>query len=298
MKTYIFYFLVNACCFFSAVAQQNENRADTLRFLLEIPLLDLPYQSIATQTRGNFLKSYTNTSMAQSLALSNGFYCASHYGIKKAFMPIKSTFLRKLLTSSALLAADFASTSIPFGLAWLHEEYHRAVLTKNRANSFNDVYKFSFGSSVIAVSRLKDSDLARISDYHKEDFRRLQTAGIEAQYHQIQTLQKYNFYYHQKIPHQILYWFSTINSTLYVSECATTTIDKLIDEMNEKEGKDISRRDFTGPDFTAWADALFFPEKPYSARGIHPSGVGINRYVKYADLSSDAKAYLKKQGNR
>ena len=84
--------------------------------------------------------------------------------------------------------------------------------------------------------------------------------------------------------------------SVILNQSGSDAFDKIIDKSNEKDGADISKRDFTGADFTAWADALFFPDKPYEDRGIHPSGVGINRYIKPSQLSTEARSYLKKQG--
>ncbi|MCS7004587.1 MAG: hypothetical protein NZM38_04595 [Cytophagales bacterium] len=300
------FFLISAFALFQIAFAQDETtslpestyNSDSIKLLIEVPFVDFPYQSIATQTRKNFIKSYANPSMAQSLGLSAGLYCGVHYGVKQAFKTLKSGFLRKFLTYTGVAVADYFLMTLPLGTAWLHEEYHRAVLTRRKINSFNDVYKFNITSPTIAVSRLKDGDLANLSDNYKADFRRLQTAGIEGEYHLVQRMQKYNFYYSQGLPHQIYYFLVTLNSAWYVSECATPQIDELIDEHNQKEGSNIEVRDFTGPDFTAWVDALFNPNVPYAARGTHPSGVGINRYIKYADLAPNERAYLKRQGNR
>ncbi len=137
-------------------------------------------------------------------------------------------------------------------------------MTKRGINSFNDVNTFPIGSSVVAVSRIKDEELVRLYNEHRTDFIRLQTAGIEAQYYQTQILQKNNFYYNQRLQHIPLYWLHTINSADYVTNSGDPeAFDKLVDDLIEKEGADISKRDFTGPDFTAWVNALFHPERRY-----------------------------------
>ncbi len=87
-----------------------------------------------------------------------------------------------------------------------------------------------------------------------------------------------------------------MNSAVYVTSSATEDFDDLADRLNEEDGADILKRDFTGPDFTAWVDALFNPNRPYESRGVHPSGVGINRYIKPTSLSSEEIEYLQKQG--
>jgi len=97
------------------------------------------------------------------------------------------------------------------------------------------------------------------------------------------------------LPHVPLYWIITLNSILYVADSSTDAFDSVVDKMNAQEN-DIRERDFTGPDFTAWVHALFYPDEPYTNRGSHPSGIGINRYIKPSQLTSEEKEYLKKQG--
>ncbi|MCS6822193.1 MAG: hypothetical protein NZ551_10035 [Microscillaceae bacterium] len=255
----------------------------------------MPYQNYASRTTGNFLAGYANPSMPQSLAVSSNFYSAVHYGIGKA-IKVKNQALQSLLTITAVSVFDILSLSIPPGVAWLHEEYHRAVLTRRKINSYNDVNKFPIGQSVINVSNLRDEDLTRLYDNHRKDFIRLQAAGIEGQYQQIQVLQRDNFFFNSDLMHVPLYWFSTINSIVYVNDSGKGDyFDKVIDEANAKE-TDIRERDFTGPDFTAWVEALFNPQKVYADRGTHPTGIGINRYIKPSQLTDEERNYLQNQG--
>jgi hypothetical protein len=44
-----------------------------------------------------------------------------------------------------------------------------------------------------------------------------------------------------------------------------------------------------------WVYDLFRPDEPYSARGVHPSGISINRYRKTTDLTDDELSYLHAQ---
>jgi hypothetical protein len=275
---------------------KGQTYSDTTRLNLDFPLVDWPYQRYAAETRNSFIKSYANPSMRQSVAVSNSFYSAAHYGIEK-LVKMKDPVVRIILANTLIAGFDYFSSFIPFGLGWLHEEYHRAVMTKRGINSFNDINTFPIGSSSVAVSRIKDEELVRLYNEHRTDFIRLQTAGIEAQYYQTQILQKNNFYYNQRLQHIPLYWLHTINSADYVTNSGDPeAFDKLVDDFIEKEGADISKRDFTGPDFTAWVNALFHPERRYQDRGVHPSGVGINRYIKPSQLSTEERDYLKKQG--
>jgi hypothetical protein len=47
---------------------------------------------------------------------------------------------------------------------------------------------------------------------------------------------------------------------------------------------------------TAWVYDLFRPREPYEARGVHPSGNGINRYRTTKDLTKEELDYLRLQG--
>ncbi|MCS5661770.1 MAG: hypothetical protein NZ842_15350, partial [Dehalococcoidia bacterium] len=57
----------------------------------------------------------------------------------------------------------------------------------------------------------------------------------------------------------------------------------------------IGARDFMGHDFTAWGYDLLRPKGAYQERGIHPSGEGFDRYIKFADLTSDDRIFLRRQ---
>ncbi|MFN8776605.1 MAG: hypothetical protein ACK5XV_07555 [Flavobacteriales bacterium] len=265
---------------------------DTTKLILEFPLVDFPYQNLANKTTGDFFSSYKNPSMSQSLAMSNNLYSSAHYGIN-SLIKSKSRFKTRLYRNLAALGFGIFSSYIPFGNGWLHEEYHRAVMTRRGVNSFNQMNTFPFGNVTVSVNRIRDEDLIMLSDEYNIDFRRLLVAGMEGEFAQIRELQKNNFYYNQGLPNIPLYWLSTLNSISYLN--GLSQYDELIDQANEVE-LSVDSRDFTGPDYTAWVAALFNPQRPYEERGIHPSGVGINRYIKTTDLNDDEIGYLKKQG--
>ena len=297
MKTRLLTFIFVLLFFKQVSLAQTQNDTDTIGLFLNFPLVDLPYQCYATNTTGNFFAGYANPSMQQSLAISNNLYSSAHYGIKK-IVKTKNEFLRILFNNCIAAGFDLLTSYLPLGYGWLHEEYHRAVMTRREINSFNDMNTLPFGQKTVSVRKIKDEDLIRLSNNHIFEFIRLQTAGLEGQYHQIQTLQKENFYYNQDLPHIPLYWVSTMTNIIYLNNSGKANIfDELIDEANQKEGSDISKRDFTGSDFTTWANALFNPDRPYEDRGTHPSGVGINRYIKPSELSAEELNYLKRQGN-
>ncbi len=285
---------LSTLCLMGTLSAQRPN--DTIRLLLDFPLLDAPYQSYASSTTGGFFSGYANPSMRQSLSMTTNFYSAAHFGAKQAFRKVENKFLRGLAVYGTTTVFDLLTVTAPFGDAWLHEEYHRAVLTRREVNSVNEINRFPIGGDVFKVYRIKDADLQRMHDNHQNDWRRLQVAGKEGELHLLQTLQRNAFFYHQNLPHIPLYWLLTFSTGGYVRGSAKDDFNTLVEEMNEKDGANISIRDFTGPDYTAWVYSLFRPQARYSARGVHPSGVGINRYIKPADLTQEELDFLKKQG--
>lgn len=94
-----------------------------------------------------------------------------------------------------------------------------------------------------------------------------------------------------------MYWLTTASTTGYVRYCSKPAVDEFTDEMNSKE-KTVPVRDWVGLDFNAWVYELHRPNEPFTDRGAHPSGVGIDRYIRYSDMTPDMTKYLKKMGNR
>lgn len=282
-----------AIAFFTTVSAQD-TLASTLRNVyIDIPLAEWPYQTEAIQTTGGFLPSYMNPGMAFSLTLSNSLYTAAHWGLQQIHYsddPARQRYFQRL----AVYGFDLVSTWMPLGYAWLHEEYHRAVMTHRGVNSFNEVLLFKVGSTVISVSHETDEDMARLCDEYHNDFIRLMAAGHEGQTLQSQRLQRDDFFYHQGLDNELLLLNNAINNTAYLATCAWGWGEKDIARMNAAENT-ITSRDFTGLDMMAWVHGLFNPDEPYAARGQHPSGVGIDRYITLEDLSPEAVGYLKRQ---
>jgi len=88
--------------------------------------------------------------------------------------------------------------------------------------------------------------------------------------------------------------FNAANVTFYLNSCASKEADTSTDSQNKDDGANIGKRDFTGLDCTAWVYDLFRPDEPYQTRGVHPSGVGINRYIRYSDLNDNERSFLRK----
>jgi len=290
----------------STITFQKKPVGDHPRLVLNLDMIDLPYQVDAMKTvdqgnasLGGFFKGYANPSMHQSLQLTTSLYSGVHYGIGKLFGKDSYTSWSKnkrFAYSLALIAGDYFLTTAPGFDGWVHEEYHRSVLTRFGVNSFNDMNKFPIGSESVSVSHVTDEDLIRFKQQSPTDFIRSHVAGIEGEYLLAEKLQRNKFFYNQNMSHEFLYILTILNAVAYVNISASPMFaDAMTIKMNEKEGT-VSVRDYTGIDFAGWTYDLFRPDEPYANRGIHPSGLGIDRYIKTTDLTTAELSYLKTQG--
>jgi hypothetical protein len=259
---------------------------------LDWPLFDLPYQIDAMNTVGHgFFSGYANPSMTQSLALSKNIVTSFNFGMKYFYDHVTmNEWLKKYIYFSGVSLGVLLFFYMPGAEGWMHEEYHRAVLTRFGANSFNGMNLFPIGADVVYVSAVDDNDMSRIKKKSPPDLVRLFEAGIEGEYVQISRLQRDNFFYDQQLLHEIGYWFTTLNSHMYVLISASPDLDLPEDEA------DIASRDFAGYDLTTWVYDLFRPHEPYEDRGSHPTGEGVSRYISVNDLTNDELRYLRLQG--
>ena len=266
---------------------------------LDLPFIDLPYQIEAMNTVGHgFFSSYANPSMNQSLAVTADMYSGFHFGMKYFYdNGDVNEMWKNIIYYCGIGLGDLLLSYFPGGDGWLHEEYHRAVMSRYGVNSFNDMNLVPIGAEIVSVSHIKDEDLSRLKEKSPHDFVRLPAAGIEGEYLLINKLQRNNFFYDQKYFNEVLYWMVTLNSHLYLDASSSDDqVDVETEKMNKAE-KTISSRDFTGFDMTAWVYDLFRSDEPYEARGVHPSGEGINRYRTTKDLSDEELGYLQTQIN-
>ena len=307
-ETLIKYIIIIILFLFIITPTFSQN-SDSLRYpklKLELPLFDLPYQLDASKTYNNgklsfksFFQGYANPSMHLSLDLTADLYSASHYEIYKLFHRENNLNMsggKRFLYTLSLIGTDFILNYAPLGDGWEHEEYHRAIMTRFHVNSFNEMNTFPIGAEAVSVDHVTDEDLIRFKLESPTDFNRMHVAGIEGKYLLIDRLERNNFYYKQKLPNELYYLFTTLNAISYVVYCSIPSInDRYTDEFNIVE-ESIEQRDFTGFDFTGWTYDIFRPNENYALRGMHTSGVGINRYIKTTDLKPEELTYLKNQG--
>ena len=250
----------------------------------DFTLFDAPY-NVAEGIRG--------PSMRQALDLSIAAYELSHAGIGRAFGQ------RKRLARTAVALFDVATTlevALPLTSVWVHEEFHRTIMGRRGVNSFDDVYRLDLDAEWIAVSHVKDDDIVRLKRDHPAEWVRTNEAGIEGELVLVRELERRRFFGQSRAWHLPLYWLTKLGTIGYVASGSWSDADEDVDKANRDDGANVERRDFTGHDFLAWVYDLHRPDEPYTARGVHPSGVGIDRYVKRADLTDEERRYLRRQG--
>ena len=243
----------------------------------------------------NFTDGFRGPSMQQSLALTTLFYEESHRAIQHAWA--RNERYGKMTVA---LFDAFTSGIIPLPLSdpWLHEEFHRAVMSNRGVSSFNDVYHFAIAPTAIAVSHVTDDALARMKREHPADFVRLQSAGVEGEYALVDRLEREHFFHGSRTYNLPVYWLVKLNASFYVLSGTSREAERQTDRWERDEGTNIKRRDFAGHDFTGWVYDLFRPAEPYEARGTHPSGTGIRRYRRRSDLTAEERRYLDTTGRR
>lgn len=143
--------LVTSIC----VNAQNKDSLQKREFVLDLPVFSFPYQLEAVRTIkcgtpniGDFAKNYANSGMQLSLNLTSNLYTGIHWGINELFKVNERDFKKskngkklgkRLLYSFTLEMSDLFLFYAPGFDSWLHEEYHRAVMSRFGVNSFNDM---------------------------------------------------------------------------------------------------------------------------------------------------------------
>jgi hypothetical protein len=250
-----------------------------------LPLLDVP---------GNSRFSVLDPSMQQSLELTRSVATGVNWGVDTLLSRwVPNEGLWPVLRYSTLLAAQTVVMMRPLGGGWLHEEWHRAVLTRGGASSRNGMYTAALDAEVVAVDNLSDQALAAFKQSQPESFARMSSAGLEADVELARAIRRDNFFWGSSGLRDLgTMWAGLANVTGYLHTSATGESDKKTAEMEKLEGANVTPRDFTGFDPTGWMYDLENPDQPYAARGAHPSGVGIRRYRLSTDLTDEGRMFL------
>ena len=289
-----------------------------VRLVIDLPLLDLPWAGYASAVSESSLvsssqpggfqpfRAWSNPGMAQSTQLS----LATRYAL---FAATKHLFNRRLTDKrgrkiwkigAEILLNTGLDQALPFGQAWQHEEFHRAVMTRYGVFSNNTLNDWFTGrqnlnaGAVSGVNMVSDANLAGLKAISNPDFVRLAEAGGEAEIYGGQLMQQTHFFYPTGQLDGLAMLARFISPLLYIRLCADKTqVDDLVSAALAREGNNPALRDFTGADFTAWAYDLYNPDVPYAARGQNPNGNGYDRYIYGDKLSTDQYDWIRKQGN-
>jgi len=241
-------------------------------------------QDVTVFDSDNFARGFHPPSMEQAVSWSAAFYDVSHRALRRPWQVALFDLMADVILP------------LPLSDTWTHEEFHRAVLANRGVASFDDVYRFRFAPKAIAVSHVRDDRLAQMKRDHPADFVRAHAAGIEGEHALVMRLEKQHFFDGATSWNAPLYWLVKVNTIAYIASGSSNDTNSETEKWEREEGTHISRRDFTGHDFTAWVYDLFRPNEPYAARGVHPSGVGIRRYIRESDLTDAERSYLRRQG--
>ena len=244
-------------------------------------------------------------SMRQSQDLTFAVGRLSTFGLGKGFDRLEYRdpgLAMGLGVGTAYVAAGLTL----FATFWMHEEWHRAVMSNRGVSSRNGFYhRESWSNGLISVDRVSDEDLGRLKSDHPADTARLMMAGIESQVLLTQRFSDDAFAYGERgrwygPMYTSRAWtfpimqLTLMSNVVYHAQCGGSSSDDVTDEENRARLA-VASRDFTGLDCTAFAYDLHRPDEPYADRGPHPYGEGIDRYRSWEDLSGRERRFLRTQ---
>lgn len=253
-------------------------------FRLDLVLADVPANSGSS--------AYWPT-MDQSKSLALSFSEATGVCMQLATVGIRSPVARLGAITGLELGRIFLDNYLPFGITWMHEEFHRAVLSNRGIFSYDGIYDFNPDITQLNVYHVSDEALENLKAEHPEELVRCEAAGYEAQVDLAEALLQDGMMHGAPfIEPSALY--SLFSMSFYLWFNTTSEADEETREFNAKETT-VDQRDVVGWDFSAWAYDLHRPEEPYAARGVHPGGLGINRYILWSQLTPAEQSYLRLQ---
>lgn len=317
----VFAFLLGLVCPMASAAQDSTFMVNE-RLVLDLPLIDAPYSLFAAEMAynkrnglaadgsaapglGDWLNGYESPSMQQALAVTKDLHSTNYYFTNKLWnrwlkpTSRKRLFLNRLAANAQAGVVDYALAyyGMVFGPVWLHEEFHRNGLTLRGISSFDDTY-YRFGGGVPggSVTEVFDADMARFKAEAPHELVRTFAAGIEGQIALVRGLQRDNFNLDTDHPNAVMNILITKQSVDYLRLFLQPDYDLHADTVGEFNDEE-HERDFVGWDFTAWVYDMHRPDEPYTERGTHASGTGIDREIKRSDLTQEEEDYLKRMGD-
>jgi|GEM_PF-6177385 len=236
-------------------AQANDLASNDAELrVYEFPLLDFPYNNGRAP------------SMRQSLQLSTDFYLAGHNLILDQIAnsdDIQHGQQAGLWTLLGLVAFDQAAGYLPLGNIWMHEEWHRASLGQRGINSSNKMYSIR---NYATKSEFQIADAANLKLHHPQDWARMTTAGLEAQYEQTLEIEKQTFFNNHRPLMNTLGLRNVLSNIGYMDSCVT---NKMADG-----------------DCTIWVYELFRPTAPVYFQSTRVLTMEEKKYLKQQrDLS-------------
>ncbi len=280
---------LSGCCwtivltFAIAWAARPDSSAAPL-FRLDLTLVDFP----ANAGPGAYWPT-----MAQTKSSTLAFCELSNSCVALAVSRIRNPFAQASATLGLEACALLVNAYLPFGVTWMHEEYHRAVLSNRGISSYDGVYDFNIDVTAISVSHVTDEALEQLKASHPEDLVRCEEAGYEGQIDLADGLLQDALMHGSRLVEPMAL-YALFSNSFYIWYNTSAEADEEIAEFNQRETT-VAQRDIVGWDFSSWTYDLHRPSEAYAARGIHPGGVGINRYITWSQLSPSEQAYLRLQ---
>jgi len=175
-------------------------------------------------------------SMQQSLAIAKDSYYLVHAGILS--IPYPRAVPKALVYFSdglLIFGADVLIMFLPAAEGWMHEEWHRSVMSQYGISSYNGIYDLKLFDDLINVSRVKDEDLIRLKRDHPADQVRMSAAGIEGDYSLGVAFDKDRFFFGTRPATTFSEWLTVLNAILYMNDAAFDS-NGTTEKENEKEG--------------------------------------------------------------
>ncbi len=299
----------------------QSDTVENCKLILDFPIIDFTFHSASAKTYANhrnnipasissqrslvdYFSAYGSLSMKQIISMSQnlhgtGYYVANRisYKIINQGSSTKRKLLNRLIANVIAIPIDYGLAHLPFGVAFVHEEFHRNIMTLHGVYSYDMIWDFT-GDIGGYVYKVKDTDLSYLKSKSPSDFIRLASAGIEGNHLFVRNMEKLTFFEEANYPNVGLLFMTTNDAVSYVNT-VKPKYDPYIDELLKTDTTEYLK-DFTGFDIHAWVYDLFRPEENYDQRGEAPFGnnAGIRRYIKSTDLTLQELEYAKKMGNR
>jgi hypothetical protein len=284
--------------------EKHEENTARVELKVDLPFFDFPYQTDAMNAMGcGFFNTYSSLSMNQSMAIATDVYSSLHYGLKKLNDSLDAPKAWKNIIYYGGTAASILTFAyvLPFGYTWMQKEYTRSILSRFGVNRFNGDYKIS---NIRGVTGLTDNELSQFKANAPYDFIRMNAAAAEG-YILFSDLMTRKYFFYDLDDLSFVPALITVilnhgqNSSGMLHEIGYININNDVKQAykNDEGQNDRFIAASTSLFTVNWVYELFRPNEPYANRGLHPSGDGsVARYITYAQLTDDERAYLVRQG--